>query len=80
VTYLQFKAAIEAALRTKSGSTWKELKILARLPYRRPCPEWTQSLETEIGLDRRKGPGRELVWFLKENIPAKAYKEKAGGP
>jgi hypothetical protein len=67
VTYLEFKSAIETTLRRKhAGATRKELKVAARLPYDRPCPEWTRNLESEIGLVRRKGTGRELIWRLHE--------------
>ena len=42
--------------------TWNELKIALDLPYARPCPEWVKQFEKEIGLVRRKGAGRALVW------------------
>jgi hypothetical protein len=67
MTYLEFKSAIETTLRRKhAGATWKELRIAARLPYDRPCPEWMRNLEREIGLVRRKDTGRELIWCLRE--------------
>jgi len=40
------------------------LREALALPYDRPCPEWTRQLEEEIGLIRRKGSGRSLVWQL----------------
>jgi hypothetical protein len=63
MTYLEFKKVIHSTLRKNSrGMTWHQLKIALDLPYDRPCPEWTRQLEKEIGLVRRKGAGRALVW------------------
>jgi hypothetical protein len=65
--YADFKRAIQARLLAlPSGSTWNQLKADLRLPYHRPCPEWTRCLEHEIGLVRRKGNGNALVWALKQ--------------
>jgi hypothetical protein len=65
MTFAEFKAAIECALkRSSTGRTWKELKADLALPYDRPCPEWTKRLEQQIGLVRRKGIGRKLVWSV----------------
>lgn len=65
MTYLEFKTTIQFALKKKrSGATWSELKTSLRLPYMRPCPEWTRRMESEVGLTRRKGRGRELIWSL----------------
>ncbi len=64
--YEDFKQAIHARLLAlPSGSTWKQLKADLRLPYDRPCPEWTRRLEQEIDLVRRKSTGAALVWALK---------------
>lgn len=63
--YVEFKAAIQQHLqRNCHGATWAELRETLALPYDRPCPEWTRQLEEEIGLIRRKGTGRSLVWEL----------------
>jgi hypothetical protein len=63
--YEEFKAAIQQHLkRNRHGATWLELRDTLTLPYDRPCPEWTRRLETEIGLIRRKGARRSLVWEL----------------
>ena len=66
MTYSLFKNLIQTDLRKRStGRTWKELRSDLALPYDRPCPEWTKKLEREIGLTRKKGEGRELVWHVK---------------
>ena len=63
--YLEFKAAIQQHLKRKrAGATWVEMREALALPYDRPCPEWTRRLEEDIGLIRRKGSGRALVWGL----------------
>lgn len=64
--YEEFKGLIHAHLqRNPAGATWKELRRALRLPYQRPCPEWTRSMQRDIGLVRRKGGGRAFVWSLK---------------
>jgi hypothetical protein len=64
--YTDFKAAIHRHLqRRPAGLTWLELREALELPYDRPCPEWTHRLETEIGLTRHKGSGRQLIWSLR---------------
>lgn len=61
--YTEFRDPIEQELqRTPEGLTWKELRDRLNLPYQRACPAWTKELESEIGLMREKGDGRELVW------------------
>jgi hypothetical protein len=66
MTYAQFKEMIRAELQKNShGKTWKELQRDLSLPYTRPCPEWTKTLEKEIGLVREKGQGRELIWSIR---------------
>ncbi|HWB60906.1 MAG TPA: hypothetical protein VG733_15525 [Chthoniobacteraceae bacterium] len=65
MTYEKFRDTIRAELhrqQKRGGMTWGELRDGLALPYERPCPEWTRRLETEIGLVRRKGAGRALVW------------------
>ena len=63
--YEEFKSAIHLYLkRHPQGATWGDLRDSLGLPYDRPCPEWTRRLEVEIGLVRRKGPGRKLNWGL----------------
>jgi hypothetical protein len=65
MSFDDFKRAVESELAKKpAGATWKELKTARRLPYDRPCPEWTRRLEKEIGLVRRKGESRSLLWSL----------------
>jgi hypothetical protein len=63
--YEQYKTAIQRHLqRQAAGATWAELRSALALPYDRPCPEWTRMLEQEIGLVRRKGSERSLIWSL----------------
>jgi len=63
--YVEFKSAIHKQLKARrQGATWVELRETLALPYDRPCPEWMKMLEQEIGLVRRKGAGRALVWGL----------------
>jgi hypothetical protein len=63
--YAEFRDAVRSALRrSPAGLTWAQLQVRLRLPYDRPCPEWTRQLEREIGLDRVKGDGRALLWKL----------------
>lgn len=71
--YAEFKAAIQHHLKRKrQGATWVELRETLALPYERACPEWTRRLEEEIGLVRRKGEGRALVWKLQPSAKTKA--------
>ena len=61
--YAEYRGAIESELRRHSaGLTWAELKTRLGLPSDRPCPAWTKQLENEIGLQRKKGAGRSLLW------------------
>jgi hypothetical protein len=65
MTYAAYKLAIAGELnRHRAGKTWNELQSRLKLPYDRPCAEWTRKLESEIGLVREKGEGRALVWRL----------------
>jgi len=66
MTYLDFKAVIQGELtkRRPAGATWNELRMGLDLPYKRPCPEWTKRLETDIGLRRVKMSSRAFVWRL----------------
>ncbi len=65
MSFDDFKKAVESELKRRpAGATWSELRTARRLPYDRPCPEWTRRLEQEIGLVRRKGGSRSLVWSL----------------
>ena len=67
MTYVAFKSAIAGELKKhRAGKTWKALRADLRLPYDRPCPEWTRKLVSEIGLVREKGEGRALVWRLRK--------------
>lgn len=73
MTYLEFKARIQGYLETHSdGSSWRELRDSLKLPYHRPCPEWTHRLEKEIGLVRQKREGRSLRWTLSATSPERA--------
>lgn len=72
--YIEFKSAIRQHLqRNRKGATWLELREALALPYDRPCPEWTKMLEEEIGLVRRKGSGRALVWQLKQSASSRSH-------
>lgn len=63
--YEEFQSRMQDHLgKHPDGMTWRELREVLHLPYERPCPEWTRRLESEIGLVRRKGSGRALVWTL----------------
>ncbi len=74
MTYPDFKAAIQQHLkRSRAGATWVELRDRLGLPYERACPEWTRRLEEDIGLIRRKGMGRALVWALQTVTPSKTH-------
>jgi hypothetical protein len=68
MTYATYKTAISGELkRHRAGRTWKELQSRLKLPYERPCPEWTRKMESEIGLVREKGEGRAQVWRIGKN-------------
>jgi hypothetical protein len=76
--YIEFKTTIQRHLRKhRHGATWTELRDALALPYERPCPEWTRRLETEIGLVRRKGSSRSLVWSLPSSTTSIATTSKA---
>ena len=61
--YVDFRDVIQETLRQNpAGLTWVELKKRLDLPYKRPCPEWVNRLEGEIGLTRTRGSGRAYVW------------------
>ncbi|MGF1448130.1 MAG: hypothetical protein ACFB20_01790 [Opitutales bacterium] len=65
MTYLEFKQRVESSLSANiRGLTWRELKVIARLPYARPCPNWTARLEAEIGLVRERTSGNTKTWRL----------------
>jgi hypothetical protein len=65
VTYPRFRDSIAATLaRHPAGLTWREVNAKSRLALDRPCPEWTRRLEHEIGLVRRPGQTRALVWQI----------------
>ncbi len=74
MSYIEFKVAIQQHLkRNRQGATWLELRERLLLPYERACPEWTRRLEEEIGLIRRKGAGRALVWELQPSATSKTH-------
>jgi hypothetical protein len=63
--YSDFKDAIHQELRrSPQGLTWVQLQERLNLPYDRPCPTWTNRLQKEIGLLRKKGTGRPFLWRL----------------
>ena len=63
--YIEFRDAIGKALRKRrSGMTWAALRDALRLPYERPCPNWTEKLKREIGLVHERGEGRAHVWKI----------------
>ena len=63
MTYATFRDRVQDTLRQHpSGLTWVELRGNAKLPYERPCPEWTKRLEKDIGLVRAEKRGNALVW------------------
>ena len=63
MSYVEFKKAIDRELRRRpEGLTWIQLQQRLNLPYDRPCQTWTNRLEQEIGLSRKKGSGRALLW------------------
>ncbi len=65
--YMEFKEEIERYLQQHpAGAVWLELKDQLKFTYKIPCPEWTRRLENEIDLERVKGPGRALVWRIKQ--------------
>jgi hypothetical protein len=67
--YVEFKDAIHQALqRNPQGLTWGELQQRLALPYERPCPTWTNRLEKEIGLSRKKGAGRAFLWCVPRKV------------
>jgi hypothetical protein len=63
MSFVEFKNAIDRELRRRpEGLTWIQLQQRLNLPYDRPCQTWTHRLEQEIGLSRKKGSGRALLW------------------
>ena len=63
MSFVEFKNAIHRELRRRpEGLTWIQLQQRLNLPYDRPCQTWTNRLEQEIGLSRKKGSGRALLW------------------
>ena len=65
MSYAEFRTTIQRHLEGHSGgATWSELRDALKLPYERPCPEWTRRLEKEIGLVRCKAGGWGLRWML----------------
>jgi len=66
MSYVEFRNAIQKELgRSPEGLTWIQLQQRLDLPYDRPCQTWTYRLEKEIGLARKKGTGRALLWHLR---------------
>lgn len=66
--YTDFKSIIkETLLQHPEGLSWKELKTLSNLPYKRACPTWIARLETEIGLVRDRKKGNALIWELNKD-------------
>lgn len=74
MTYVEYKTSIQRHLKkSSSGATWQELRDTLKLPCARPCPEWTRKLENELGLLRREGSGRSLVWTLHSTSTPEAH-------
>ena len=70
MTYREFQTTIQRHLKKHpSGATWAELRDTLKLPYDRPCPEWTHQLEKDSGLVRHRGSGRSLRWTLRPVTP-----------
>ncbi len=68
MTYAAYKSAIAGELKKhRAGKTWQALRGDLKLPYDRPCPNWTRKLESEIGLVREKGEGHALVWRVRRS-------------
>jgi hypothetical protein len=68
--YVDYRDSIRKELsKSSAGLTWAQLQSKLSLPYERPCPEWTNRLEEEIGLIRAKGSERALVWKLGKHAP-----------
>jgi len=68
MTYATFRNKVQQTLRRNpSGLTWIELRGTAKLPYLRPCPEWTKQLENDIGLIRADKRGKAFIWKV-ENV------------
>ncbi len=66
MSYSEFRDVIRKQLvKDGSGLTWKELRDSLKLPYDRPCPEWTKKLEKDIGLERKEKRGNALLWKLR---------------
>lgn len=64
--YVDFRDTIHKELKKNPGGlTWKDLKNRLDLPYESPCQTWLRQLENEIGLVRRAGSGRALLWTIK---------------
>jgi len=63
MTYAAFSDKVQQTLsRYPTGLTWVELRGTAKLPYQRPCPEWTKQLENDIGLIRTDKRGNAFIW------------------
>jgi hypothetical protein len=68
MTYETFRNKVQQTLRRNPyGLTWVELRGAAKLPYQRPCPEWTKQLENDIGLIRADKRGNAFIWKV-ENV------------
>ena len=64
--YVDFSNVIRnELLKNSPGLTWGQLKERLNLPYDRPCSEWVNRMEEELGLTRVRGTGRALVWKLR---------------
>jgi hypothetical protein len=67
--YVEFKEKIKARLiEHPEGLTWDQLKDQLELPYDRPCPDWVDRLERDIGLTRSREAHRSFTWKLSPKI------------
>ena len=63
--YVEFRDAIRNELSgNPDGLTWAEIRSRLNLPYNRPCPTWTEQLQTDINLRRVSGEGRAKIWKI----------------
>jgi hypothetical protein len=64
MTYEDFRAKVEAALRASGPTTWTELRTAAKLPQAFPNNQWVRRLEKDIGLTRKRDNHGIITWSL----------------
>ena len=68
LTYEDFRDKIAETLRNEGGPlTWTEVRTKAKLPQKFPNNKWVHSMETDIGLERKRDAGGIIHWQLKEH-------------